>query len=198
MKTKKLNWKKMDGLIPAVVQDANTNTVLMLGYMNEQALKKTLSTKKVWFYSRSKKRLWMKGEKSKNVLNFIEMKADCDGDAILIKAEPAGSTCHTGDYSCFGEDIEQKDLDSLFARIESRKTEMPKGSYTTSLFRAGLDKISLKVAEESMEVIHAAQKETRGRLIEESVDLLYHLFVLLVQKKVFLKEIGAEIKKRAG
>ncbi|MEK7161743.1 MAG: bifunctional phosphoribosyl-AMP cyclohydrolase/phosphoribosyl-ATP diphosphatase HisIE [Patescibacteria group bacterium] len=193
---KKVNWTKGQGLVPAVIQDANTSAVLMLGYMNKESFAKTLKTKKVWFYSRSKQRLWMKGETSKNILNIVDIKLDCDNDAILIKAKPVGPTCHTGAYSCFKESKDQNALVTLFNTIQDRKNKMPKNSYTTSLFKAGLDKISLKVAEEALEVVHAAQKQTQLRLTEEAVDLFYHLFVLLVQKNVSLEDVQNEIIKR--
>ncbi len=195
-KKQKIDWKKGGGLIPAIVQDADTNAVLMLGYMNRAALTKTQKTKKVWFFSRSKKRLWMKGEFSHNILEFVSMAVDCDRDALLIKARPSGPTCHTGDYSCFGP-REQRDLQSLFSLIEDRKARMPQGSYSASLFSAGINKIALKVAEESLEIVQAAQKESKKRVIEEAADLVYHLFALLVERGVRLGDIDAEMKKRA-
>lgn len=194
---KKIDWDKDDGLVPAIIQDADTNTVLMLGYVNRESFAKTLKTKKVWFYSRSRKRLWMKGETSGNELKLVEIKIDCDNDALLIKAKPSGPTCHTGTYSCFGEDFKLPELTKLFEVIQDRKNKLPKNSYTTSLFKAGLDKMSLKVTEEALEVVHAAQKETQKRLIEESIDLLYHLFVLLVEKDISLKQVEKEINKRS-
>ncbi len=193
---KNIDWKKSNGLVPAIVQDENSGSVLMLGYMNKEALAKTTKTKKVWFYSRSKQRLWMKGEVSKNVLNLGEMKSDCDGDTVLIKASPAGPTCHTDAYSCFKEEKNIDELVDLFAIIKDRQVKLPKGSYTTSLFQAGLDKILLKVSEESMEVVQAAQKQTKQRLIEETVDLLYHVLVLLAQKNIALGDIKKEVRKR--
>jgi len=195
--TKKINWGKGGGLVPAIIQDADTRAVLMAGYMNEESLAKTIDTGKVWFYSRTKKRLWMKGEESGNVLNVVEIKTDCDDDALLIKARPSGPTCHTGDYSCFKETAVGGELSALFNTIQERKETMPEGSYTASLFKAGLDKMSLKVSEEAMEVVHAAQKQTRERLVEESADLLYHLFVLLAEKKISLVDVEAELKKRS-
>jgi len=193
---KKIDWNKGNGLAPAVIQDAITGTVLMLGYMDQRALTKTIETKKVWFYSRSKKRLWMKGEISKNFLNLVDIKPDCDGDALLVKARPSGPTCHKGNYSCFGESKKTDELSELFGIIQDRKKQLPKNSYTASLFKAGLDKISLKVAEEALEVVHAAQKQTKQRLIEEVVDLVYHLFVLSAGRDINLDEIKKEIKKR--
>lgn len=193
---KQIDWSKNNGLVPAIVQDASTNSILMLGYMNKQALAKTLQTKQVWFYSRSRKCLWQKGETSGNFLNLESIKADCDRDVLLVRAQPVGPTCHTGAYSCFGEKPMKNILTELFRAISERKKNMPKGSYTVSLLKAGTEKISLKVAEEALEVIQAANKQTKRRLAEETVDLLYHLFVLLVDKKVDLTEIEAEIKKR--
>lgn len=183
-------------LIPAIIQDESTNTVLMLGYMNSEALQKTRKTKKVWFYSRSKKRLWQKGETSKNYLQVMSIKFDCDKDALLIKAKPAGPTCHTGNYSCFKEKPKINPLTELFTTIENRKTNLPKNSYTTTLFRGGINKIIGKVMEETTEVINASIRETKKRLIEETVDLIYHLFVLLSKKNIKLEEVFKEIEKR--
>ena len=193
---KKIDWKKVDGLIPAIIQDPSTGLVLMLGYMNREALKKTIGTGRVWFYSRTRKKLWMKGETSENTLTVQEIKLDCDNDTLLVKAIPQGPICHTGDLTCFSE-TPSDSIRELFSTIINRKEKLPKSSYTTSLFKAGLDKISLKVAEESLEVVQAAQKQTKTRLIEETVDLIYHLFVLLAEKNVALKEVESEIKKRS-
>jgi len=191
-----LDWKKGNGLVPAVIQDVETGLVLMLGYMNEEALKRTIETKKVWFYSRSKRRLWMKGETSGNTLETVDIKADCDHDALLIKALPKGPTCHTGSTSCFN-DIKTKDiLSELYTVITERKLNMPEGSYTTVLLTEGLDKICAKVDEESEEVIHSAKNESKRRIIEESVDLLYHLFVLLVHKEVGFSDFVQEVRRR--
>ena len=165
--------------------------------MNKDALKKTIETDVVWFYSRTKKRLWMKGELSKNTLTVINIKPDCDNDTLLIKVLPQGPTCHTGDTTCFKEESENYSFKELFDTISDRKVKLPQKSYTTTLFKAGLDKISLKVAEESLEVIHAAQKETKQRVIEETVDLLYHIFVLLAEKEIALEDVETEIKKRS-
>lgn len=192
----KIDWKKGRGLIPVIIQDAASNTVLMLGYMNQAALQKTLITKKVWFYSRSKKRLWMKGETSRNVLRFIKAKFDCDRDTLLVKVKPKGPTCHLGNFSCFNEGEKREIFSELFGVIMSRKKNMLQGSYTASLFQKGLLKICAKLKEESGEVITAAKRESRKRLIEESVDMLYHLFVLLVSKGITFEELTSEIKKR--
>lgn len=194
-----IDWEKSEGLVPAVVQDANTGAVLMLGYMNKEALAKTLKTKRVWFYSRSKKRLWMKGETSGNILRFVKAATDCDGDALLIAAQPHGPTCHTEKVSCFGDKNFESDgaaFEQLYATIEQRAQTLPKNSYTAHLLRGGLSKISAKVIEESLEVIQAASRETKKRLIEETADLVYHLFVLTVYNKISSSEIAVELQKR--
>jgi len=191
-----LDWKKGNGLVPAIVQDAGTGIVLMLGYMNKEALTKTLDTKKVWFYSRSRERLWMKGESSGNTLALVDVKADCDRDTLLVKAIPHGPTCHTGAWSCFEDKQYQNILDELYGVITERKQKMPGGAYTTALFTEGLDKICAKVDEESGEVIEAAKNESKKRVVDESVDLLYHLFVLLVEREVSLADLLDEVRRR--
>lgn len=201
---KKINWSKNNGLIPAIIQDIDTNRVLMLGYMNKNSLKKTLQTNKVWFFSRSKNRLWMKGETSKNFLTVKEIYFDCDRDTILIKAKPAGPTCHLNFTSCF--DVRQtktKPISAdigywgeLYQTIANRKKTLTKNSYTTKLLKAGTNKIIGKIMEETTEVIQAAIKESNNRLISETVDLVYHLFVLLNKKNIKLKDINSEIKRR--
>lgn len=196
---KQVDWKKMNNLIPAIIQDSNGLRVLMLGYMNEESLKKTLEDERVWFYSRSKKRLWMKGETSGNFLTVKNIYLDCDQDTLLITVKPEGPVCHTGEKDCFGIGNEWFGLEAfaaLFELIEERKKLMPEGSYTTSLFKEGLNKICAKIGEESGEVIKAATKETKGRLVSESVDLMYHLFVLLVERGLSLKQLLKEINRR--
>lgn len=194
-------------LIPAVVQNISTLEVLMLGYMNREAFEQTQQTGKVWFYSRSKQRLWMKGETSGNVLNVVEMRLDCDGDALLVLAKPEGPTCHTEARSCFGtgswlySDSPRRGfgvgfLGSLFDLIQKRKNDLPEGSYTSELFRAGLPKILEKVEEESEEVVRAAREESGERLAEEVGDLLYHLFVMLAQREVDLKAVIDVLERR--
>lgn len=190
----KLDFKKMNGLIPAVIQDSETLEVLMLGFMNEEALDKTITEGLVTFYSRSKRRLWQKGESSGNTLSVVEIRRDCDSDSLLILAKPAGSTCHTGEVSCFGKGA--FGLAKLFKLIEKRKQEMPEGSYTKSLIASGLEAILAKVEEESAEVLQAARSEGKQRLIEESCDLLYHMFVLLVAEGVDISDLEEEIGKR--
>lgn len=192
--TNKIDWKKVNGLVPAIIQDASTSAVLMHGYMDKAALAKTRKTGFVWFYSRTKSRLWKKGETSGNTLQIQDIALDCDSDTLLVKVVPAGPVCHTGTASCFAN--EGDPIREIFSTIQKRKRDMPKGSYTASLFKAGLDRIALKVSEESLEVVQAATKETRKRVIEETVDLLYHLFVLLTEKDISLAEIEKEIRKR--
>lgn len=201
IKLNKIDWQKNNGLIPAIIQDIQTSRILMLGYMNKESLAKTVATGKVRFFSRTRKKLWMKGEKSKNYLFFKYIKLDCDNDTLLIKARPVGPTCHLKNESCFDASGIQKQVDigiiaKLFEIIENRKKEMPAGSYTAKLFGRGLKKIKAKIMEEAEEVCRAAQKETKQRVIEESVDVLYHLLVLLSYKNIKLEKILEEIKKR--
>ncbi|TSD05691.1 MAG: phosphoribosyl-ATP pyrophosphohydrolase / phosphoribosyl-AMP cyclohydrolase [Parcubacteria group bacterium Greene0714_7] len=193
-----MDWEKVQGLVPAIIQDSENGLVLMLGYMDQEALTRTLNTGSVWFYSRTRKTLWKKGETSGNVLSVEDIQVDCDNDTILVKARPTGPVCHTGDRTCFKEGAPINELKALFKVLEERKRDLPKDSYTTKLFEAGLDRIALKVAEESLEVIQAATKETRERVVEETADLLYHLFVLLVEKNVTLVDVEKELQKRAG
>lgn len=190
----KLDFSKLNGLIPAVIQDVETLEVLMVGFMNEEALKRTLADGKVTFFSRSKNRLWQKGETSGNFLKVIEIRIDCDNDSLLILTKPQGPTCHTGEVSCFGKN--QFNLLKLYRLIKERKKRMPKNSYTSSLFDAGLEKILAKIEEESKEVQCAARSEGKQRLIEESCDLLYHLFVLLNNENIDIVEIAEELDKR--
>ena len=190
----KLDFSKIDGLVPAIVQDAETLQVLMLGFMNKDALGKTLAEGRVTFFSRSKNRLWQKGETSGNFLKVVEIKVDCDSDSLLILAKPEGPTCHTGTESCFGKS--EFDLTQLFKLIKERKLKMPENSYTSSLFSDGLDKIIAKIEEEAEEVVRAAKSEGKQRLVEESCDLLYHLFVLLNNEGVTIADIKKELNNR--
>lgn len=192
----KVDWKKGDGLVPAIIQDSATGTVLMLGFMNREALNRTLKTGNVWFFSRSRKCLWMKGGVSKHILRVASVDLDCDQDTLLLKVHPSGPVCHRGMQSCFGRGNVTSELRELFTVIESRKHTPLSNSYTSALFRAGADTLCLKVAEEALETIQAAKKQTRIRLIEETTDLLYHLFVLLAAKKIQWKEIEGEVRKR--
>lgn len=194
----KLDFEKMGGLIPAIVQDNNTNKVLMLGFMNEEAYEETRETGKVTFFSRTKNRLWMKGETSGNTLQVVSMMVDCDNDTILIKAIPAGPVCHTGADTCFGEkNIE----DIMFLKylqdfIEQRRQEMPEGSYTTSLFLKGVNRMAQKVGEEAVETVIEVTNGTEDGFIYEASDLVYHLIVLLTSKGLRLEDLARELKKR--
>lgn len=190
----KINFSKLNGIVPAVIQDVDTLEVLMLGFMNQEALEKTIQDKIVTFFSRSKNRLWQKGESSGNFLEVITLDIDCDNDSILITAKPKGPVCHKGAFSCFGKS--PFNLLKLFELLRQRKLDMPKNSYTSSLFWEGMKKILAKVEEETKEVVKAAQKEGRQRLIEESCDLLYHLFVLLNNEDIDIASIEAELSKR--
>lgn len=193
-----LNWKKVDGLIPAIVQDVDSGRVLMLGYMNQQALQVSLETKRVTFFSRSRQRLWTKGETSGNELRLREIRPDCDNDALLVLAQPVGPTCHRGTQSCFGQDQETAGLEFLShleGLVGRRREELPEGSYTTRLFQAGLPKIAQKVGEEGVEIVVSAMQEPR-RSVEESADLLYHLLVFLAARDLRLADVVSELAQR--
>lgn len=192
---------KNNEILPAIIQDEKSKTILMLGYMNEEAYKLTLKGPNVWFYSRSRKRLWEKGEKSKNYLEVKKILIDCDYDSILILANPKGPACHTSNYSCFkflDESVLEKEfsLGILEDIIQKRKEQKPKNSYTTKLFNEGKNKITQKIGEEATEVIVAALAENKINLIEESADLLYHLLVLLSNENISLSEIILKLHER--
>lgn len=200
-----MNFKyNKDGLIPAIIQDIDTNEVLMLGYMNKESINITLEEKKVTFFSRSRNQLWTKGETSGNFLNLKSLSYDCDKDSILIKAKPEGPTCHTGKISCFYNNIfnETKNnsykniLNKLEILIKERKRNTPENSYTTSLFKKGIDKIAQKVGEESTEVVIASKNNDSSELIYETADLIYHLIVLLTEKNISLDDIYFELYNR--
>jgi phosphoribosyl-ATP pyrophosphohydrolase/phosphoribosyl-AMP cyclohydrolase len=193
-----IDFKKyIDGLVPVIVQDASTNIVLMLGFMNEEALNKTLETKLATFYSRSKQRLWTKGETSKNYLRLVDIKTDCDNDTILIKANPEGPVCHTGADTCFDEKNINKDfLTYLEKIIQSRKEEGGEGSYVNSLFKKGINKIAQKVGEEAVELIIEAKDNDEERFKSEAADLLFHYLVLLNAKGCNLDSIIQVLKSR--
>jgi len=188
------------GLIPAVVQDAATREVLTLAYMNRESLARTLETKQTWFWSRSRKELWHKGETSGNTQEVVSLALDCDADAIVVLVKPAGPACHTGAVSCFDTGGQPPSLgallDELYELIQGRERERPAGSYTTYLFEEGLDKILKKVGEESAETIIAAKNDDDARLTAESADLLYHLIVLMVARGVSLTDIAHELAQR--
>jgi phosphoribosyl-ATP pyrophosphohydrolase/phosphoribosyl-AMP cyclohydrolase len=194
----KIDFDKGEGLVPAVVQDADTEQVLMLGYMNSDAVQATRDSGLVTFFSRSRNELWQKGETSGNALELVDMKIDCDGDTLLVRARPAGPTCHTGTISCFGEHGPEGlgFLAELSAVIESRKTADPKSSYSASLLQGPLSRAAQKVGEEGVETVIAALAQSDTELISESADLVYHLMVLLAAKDLSLIDIVAELKSR--
>jgi len=201
-----LNFKKLNGLVPAVVQDARSHQVLMVGFMNREALDKTMADKKVTFWSRTKQRLWQKGETSGNYLEFVSMQTDCDNDSLLVKAIPHGPVCHTNQFTCFGEDEMKNQQDSfgnagsILSRLEEiirdRQQNMPEGSYTAKLFKEGAPRIAQKVGEEGVEVAIAAVLGDKKRLAEESADLMYNLLVLLRQQGMTLEDVTEELRKR--
>jgi phosphoribosyl-ATP pyrophosphohydrolase/phosphoribosyl-AMP cyclohydrolase len=193
-----LDFEKTGGLIPAIIQDDRTGKVLMLGYMNEESLAKTQETGKVTFFSRTRQRLWTKGEESGNFLHVVSIKEDCDHDTLLIKVNPVGPVCHTGADTCFEEKNEE---DILFLKylqqfIEKRYQEMPEGSYTTSLFKSGVNRMAQKVGEEAIESVIEACNGTDERLIYEAADMLYHLIVLLTSKGLSIENLARELQKR--
>lgn len=194
-----IDFEKMGGLVPAIIQDATTKTVLMLGYMNKEAFDKTVETKKVTFYSRSRQCLWTKGGTSGNFLELVDIKVDCDNDTLLVKANPTGPTCHTGNDTCWGEKNEKNPL--LFLTylqdfINRRHEEMPEGSYTTSLFKDGLNRMAQKVGEEALEAVIEACNGTNERLIYEGSDMIYHLIVLLTSKGLRIEDLAKELQVR--
>lgn len=193
-----LDFNKMDGLIPAIIQDNYSQKVLMLGYMNEEAYKKTVETGKVTFFSRTKQRLWTKGETSGNFLNVVDIKSDCDNDTLLIMVHPEGPVCHLGTDTCWGDTNSQ---DIMFLKelqdfIDVRHQEMPEGSYTTSLFNSGVNKMAQKVGEEAVETVIEATNGSDERLIYEGADLIYHLIVLLTSKGYRIEDLARELKVR--
>ena len=204
----KIDFEKCGGLVPAIIQDAKTKNVLMLGYMNQEAFDKTLSTKKVTFWSRSRNCLWTKGETSGNFLNLVDMKIDCDNDTLLVRAIPDGPTCHKGTDTCWGEENTmqqgsalQSDNPLLFLTelqdfINRRHEEMPEGSYTTSLFKDGINRIAQKVGEEALEAVIEATNGTNEKLVYEASDMIYHLIVLLTSKGLRIEDVASELAKR--
>ena len=193
-----LNFDKMNGLVPAIIQDNYTQKVLMLGFMNEEAYKKTVETGKVTFFSRTRQTLWTKGETSGNLLHVVSIKADCDNDSLLIKVHPDGPVCHTGTDTCWGEKNEADIcfLSYLQDFIEKRHQEMPEKSYTTSLFKSGVNRMAQKVGEEAVETVIEATNGTDERLIYEASDLIYHLIVLLTSKGMRIEDLARELQKR--
>ena len=194
-----IDFNKCGGLVPAIIQDATTKVVLMLGYMNEEALKKTQETGLVTFFSRSRQCLWTKGETSGNYLHLVDIKVDCDNDTLLIQATPDGPTCHKGTDTCWGEENKPNPLlflSELSDFIEKRHEEMPEGSYTTSLFKDGLNRMAQKVGEEALDLVIEATNATNERLIYEGSDMLYHLIVLLTSKGLRIEDMARELMER--
>lgn len=191
--------KNPDGLVPAIVQDATTKKVLMLGYMDQAAFEKTQETRKVTFYSRSKQRLWTKGEESGNFLDLVDIQVDCDNDTLLVKANPVGPTCHKGDDTCWAEENVQDYgfLSTLEGVIKSRKNDQDNpDSYVASLFRKGINKIAQKVGEEAVETVIEAKDDNEDLFLNESADLLFHYLILLQAKGYTLDDIAQVLKKR--
>ena len=194
-----IDFEKSGGLVPAIIQDATTRQVLMLGYMNREAWEKTRELGKVTFYSRTRQRLWTKGEESGHYLEVVDVKVDCDADTLLIQAHPHGPTCHTGTDTCWGEDNTANPLlflTELQDFINKRHEEMPEGSYTTSLFRDGLNRIAQKVGEEALETVIEAVNGSDDRLLYEASDMFYHLIVLLTAKGLRIEQVAEELAVR--
>jgi len=192
-----LDFQKGDGLIPVIIQDDDTSKVLMLGYMNADALEKTLLEKRVTFFSRSKQRLWTKGESSGNFLNMVSIAKDCDKDTLLVKVNPVGPVCHTGADTCF-EEVNQKDnfLLHLESVIQDRRDNPSGKSYTTSLFKKGINKVAQKVGEEAVELVIEAKDDDKDLFMGEAADLMYHYLVLLAAKNYTLEEVIGVLKER--
>ena len=193
-----LDFDKMGGLIPAIIQDARTKNVLMLGFMNKEAYEKTLEINKVTFFSRTKNRLWTKGEESGHFLDVVSIESDCDNDTLLIKAIPNGPVCHTGSATCFNDNNEFgiEFLSHLQDFIEKRYQEMPEDSYTTSLFNSGVNRMAQKVGEEAIETVIEATNGTDGRMMYEAADMLYHLMVLFTSKGRRIEELAEALYRR--
>ncbi|MBO7499504.1 MAG: bifunctional phosphoribosyl-AMP cyclohydrolase/phosphoribosyl-ATP diphosphatase HisIE [Bacteroidaceae bacterium] len=204
----KIDFDKCGGLVPAIIQDAKTKNVLMLGYMNKEAYDKTVKTKKVTFWSRSRNCLWTKGETSGNFLNLVDIKIDCDNDTLLVRAIPDGPTCHKGTDTCWGEEntalqgfaLQNTNpllfLTELQDFINRRHEEMPEGSYTTSLFKDGINRMAQKVGEEALEAVIEATNGSNEKLVYEVSDMMYHLIVLLTSKGLRIEDVAAELAKR--
>lgn len=190
----KIDWQKCNNLIPAIIQDQKTLEVLMLGFMNQEALKLTQETQKIHFWSRSKNRIWMKGEESGNVLNMVDIKLDCDNDSLLVLVDPFGNTCHNGTKSCFN--CRTNFLAELEDVIEDRISNPKEGSYTSELVKNGINKVAQKIGEEATEVIIAALSETNENLIAESADLLFHLMMTLKMRGLELSDVIELLKQR--
>ncbi len=194
-----IDFDKSGGLVPAIIQDATTRSVLMLGYMNREAYEKTLKLGRVTFYSRTRQRLWTKGEESGHFLEVVDIQLDCDRDTLLIQARPHGPVCHTGTDTCWGQKNEANPLlflSELQDFINKRHEEMPEGSYTTSLFRDGINRMAQKVGEEALEAVIEAVHGTDERLLYEASDMFYHLIVLLTSKGLRIEQVARELEER--
>lgn len=196
IQSKEIDFKKLNGLVPCIVQDASTSVVLMLGFMNQDALDKTLQEKRVTFFSRSKQRLWTKGETSGNFLRLVDIIADCDSDTLLIKADPVGPACHTGADTCFNEPNSGWSIQALEKLVADRKANPKEGSYTTSLFEAGMNKIAQKVGEEAVELVIEAKDDNNELFLNEAADLMYHYLVLLQAKGFSMQDVEKVLKER--
>ncbi|MDV6250736.1 bifunctional phosphoribosyl-AMP cyclohydrolase/phosphoribosyl-ATP diphosphatase HisIE [Vibrio sp. EA2] len=196
----RINWEKVDGLVPAIVQDFQSSQVLMMGYMNQDALVKTGETGQVTFFSRTKERLWTKGETSGNVLQLVNISLDCDNDTLLVKVNPIGPTCHTGTTTCWDGDAQEESqmvwLHQLEQLLAARKDGDPESSYTASLYARGTKRISQKVGEEGVEVALAATSGDKAELVCESADLIYHLLVLLQDQGLSMNDVVNKLKER--
>ncbi len=191
-----INFEKLNSLVPCIVQDAATKTVLMMGFMNEEAYEKTVREKKVTFYSRSKARLWTKGETSGNALEVVEIIQDCDNDTLLIKVNPTGPVCHIGYDTCFQEKNDMWSLTALENIIADRKKNPKEGSYTTSLLQSGINKVAQKVGEEAVELVIEAKDDNKELFLNEAADLMYHYLILLAAKNYSMEEVLGVLKKR--
>jgi phosphoribosyl-ATP pyrophosphohydrolase/phosphoribosyl-AMP cyclohydrolase len=194
----KLDFNKMGGLLPAIIQDARSQRVLMLGFMNSEAFEKTRKEGRVTFYSRTKERLWTKGEESGHFLNVVDITPDCDKDSLLVRVHAEGPACHTGEVSCFGVEVDEgldfiADLQEI---LRSRKEEMPEGSYTAKLFSNGVNKIAKKLGEEAVELVIEAKDSNDERLLEEAADLLFHMMVLLTERGYGMEDVAGVLKGR--
>jgi len=191
-----IDFSKQNGLVPCIIQDADSGVVLMLGFMNKEAFEKTLRENKVTFFSRSKQRLWTKGETSGNFLHLVDILPDCDQDTLLVKVNPAGPACHTGADTCFNETNNGWNLSALEKVIHDRKSNPKQGSYTTTLFNSGLNKIAQKVGEEAVELVIEAKDNNRELFLNEAADLMYHFLVLLHAKGYSLGDVEGVLKER--
>ncbi len=193
----KLDWQKMNGMIPAIIQDAQSLAILMLGYMNQEALQKTLQSRKVTFYSRSRDALWVKGETSGNELSLVDIRMDCDNDTLLVFAKPNGPTCHEGTYSCFKTQSVQNNVLTRLEKVIAERQQLPtKESYVASLFARGIGRMAQKVGEEGVEVALAAALSNQQTLTEEVADLLFHVLVLLRAREVTFSDVLAVLEQR--